>query len=112
MSRQQQPTLEEIERFGRSWQRYLRRTTVRAMQDGTTESMRSALLRVTERLLRLRGWERRCAVMIMVSRSIQSVSSEEIQRWADHNREDRQFLDRAMDLATQEADRLHRERTP
>ena len=118
MSRRELPSEEETARFGCTWERYLRRTTLRAMQEGGPEAWRAAIFRIVERVLRLRRWERRCAVLILVARAMRTCMSEEIERRAERHARDRVLLgeqsddamDRAMDRAHREAERLHRAR--
>lgn len=43
MRRKELPSEEETARFGRTWERYLRRTTVRAMQEGGGPSATPAI---------------------------------------------------------------------
>lgn len=76
-------------RFGDRWERYLRRTTVRAMQERTPEAWRAAIFRVVERVLRLRRWERRCAVTLLTARAMNSWLHEEIERRAERRTDER-----------------------
>ena len=93
----------------------MRRLAVHAMAERRagrgTEAWKAAVFRLTERVLRMRTWERRFAVTLMAAHTLNSEIGYEIERRADHRRADDEQLDRAMDRANQEAERLHQART-
>ena len=106
------PTDDEAERFSRRWDRYLRRTAVHVraerMEGRGTEAWKAAVFHITERVLRMRTWERRFAITILAAHGLNAEIGNEITRRADPRRADDE---RISDLANREAERLHQSRT-
>lgn len=89
MSRRRQPTPEEADRFLEAWGRYLRSAVVDVMeQDGGVEEWRSAVYRVAKRFHRLRRWEKRIAIVVLVSRALNSALHAEIESRAERRPQD------------------------
>lgn len=83
MSRRRQPTAEEANRFYDQWVRYLRRTVVRAMEQGGKEAWRAAVFRVAARFGRLRRWEKNIAIVILSSYALNAALVKETERRAE-----------------------------
>lgn len=108
MSRRELPTPEMMSAFADRWERYLSRTVLRAWQEDSPAARRRAVFAVVERVLRLRKWERRCAVTLLAARAVNSMLIQQIEERAERHGQD--MSERAMEIATREAERLHRSR--